>query len=1165
MNSFSGKSDRRLEANEEKPVKTGNMDDRTFSEVLKGAPKRIRSQSREAKAAKDEVDASFPSLLSANQTASSPKFNKQKKRDAKAAPAAEAAANEQPASGSSKSITRKAQGGKTRAEEKPKEARSQASTLFANGEQNQQASAAADQQTPAINQESGSGENEQPTFSGEDEASNEEGETTAESEVGENVDDNAKMEILAARLKRDAIKKIRAHKAKAKARASRPLPKARGGHNSSPEKATEKLEDASITSSKRSRKEASGDSMQADGNGTAANNRIIGTPGADTAPISGSIMQARQVREEKQDGRDGGTATTGLEGGVSGKDRQQESNPPQQQSHHSGNSGDGTLFSTQQAHAPGSRDNGTATARGSSTSSDGLKTKYEAAKKENEAVHVQQLPMHLPALAAQFVKCVKGGWCRNHCRNPPVGSLLNAESRSKHEGQSGRLNDHDERNSDSEPAHETPGHLRAEELRATSLSSIPQVYSPGDQSAMGQRFQLPTPDGWHQPPTTSHRPQPSATIQLGAKDERDGGVANSDGYETDDSGSRTSKLARREKLRQKIIERTGCDYGGAVLALATADTQRRDSYSLIYRGDAWRLSRACELITTKQAELKAEQKERWKQEVKLATRCTLPMAYLAVEAAEREPTLVRNGKLQVQELVQWAVRWVEERKAKRRTVEQEYEAGYVEHIQRVKAATEREQRNATNQRQAHEAGTKGKESAEATGEGRHQAKLCLTREAVYILQQMAEPMSEMLPPLILEDGAVAELAAELMATAHTKFGGDDVTPLEIKLALCALEAGRYLPEQHGWPSVAAAIRCLQKIQRQELWLWECDEVSRLTGVDLVDARGLLKRAQAERPNAPDLITVAVQLWGSQQRQAKGATANKERTEGNSGPSHDNKQCTRRNDEEDGDERTTQCDLLGGTRRAGGGHATDVDNSNRALEPNTGRTEGEGASKGGGCNDSKTRNRESDDNEEEDARTERRDLSGGVKRAGRSNDDGSNSKANNKPESDSGGTKGRTANQREADENARDLGAKQRRSPPEATLRKGVNATEGEAKKQQDKGGKVGQEHESGEVKEEDRKAQTNAGNRNARQSQDKMPALDLLGGLPGCNHAAKGARGEKQSNVNNNKYRTKTRMAASECGRRHHCKETPGEHCSKHQRRRRKHRQTKRRSGERTA
>ena len=118
------------------------------------------------------------------------------------------------------------------------------------GEQNQKSSAAASKQLP-----------ERPAFSSEDGTSNEEEETNAESDGAESSNDDAKMEILAAKLKRDAIKKIRAHKAKAKARASRPFPKARGGHNFSPDETTEKLEDASITSSKRSRREASGDSM----------------------------------------------------------------------------------------------------------------------------------------------------------------------------------------------------------------------------------------------------------------------------------------------------------------------------------------------------------------------------------------------------------------------------------------------------------------------------------------------------------------------------------------------------------------------------------------------------------------------------------------------------------------------------------------------------------------------------------------------------------------------------------------------------------------------------------------------------------------------------------------------------------------------------------------
>ena len=119
MNSFSGKSDRRMEAKEEKPAKKDGLDDRTFSEVLQGAPKRIRSKSREAKpalGAKDDVDST---LLSANQTASSPDFAKQKKRDAKAAPAAEAAANEQAALSRSLARRKEARRARKRRRRKP--------------------------------------------------------------------------------------------------------------------------------------------------------------------------------------------------------------------------------------------------------------------------------------------------------------------------------------------------------------------------------------------------------------------------------------------------------------------------------------------------------------------------------------------------------------------------------------------------------------------------------------------------------------------------------------------------------------------------------------------------------------------------------------------------------------------------------------------------------------------------------------------------------------------------------------------------------------------------------------------------------------------------------------------------------------------------------------
>ncbi len=61
-------------------------------------------------------------------------------------------------------------------------------------------------------------------------------------------------------------------------------------------------------------------------------------------------------------------------------------------------------------------------------------------------------------------------------------------------------------------------------------------------------------------------------------------------------------------------------------------------------------------------------------------------------------------------------------------------------------------------------------------------------------------MAEMLPPLVAEDAAVAALAAELMATAQDTYG-EDVAPLKLTTAVAALEAGRYLPGEEGWPTV----------------------------------------------------------------------------------------------------------------------------------------------------------------------------------------------------------------------------------------------------------------------------------------------------------------------------------------------------------------------------
>ena len=110
------------------------------------------------------------------------------------------------------------------------------------------------------------------------------------------------------------------------------------------------------------------------------------------------------------------------------------------------------------------------------------------------------------------------------------------------------------------------------------------------------------------------------------------------------------------------MARVGCTLEDAKLMLAEADTGRLVESTYRFRGEAWRLYRACELWTNRMTALRAEQRAKWTAEVKLAAGCDQRMASLAVSVTEGEPSLICNGRLQVARLVKWAVEWVEERR-----------------------------------------------------------------------------------------------------------------------------------------------------------------------------------------------------------------------------------------------------------------------------------------------------------------------------------------------------------------------------------------------------------------------------------------------------------------------------------------------------------------------
>jgi hypothetical protein len=474
------------------------------------------------------------------------------------------------------------------------------------------------------------------------------------------------------------------------------------------------------------------------------------------------------------------------------------------------------------------------------------------------SVHTYQLP-EKPEIAAMFTKCIHGGWCRDHCprsATPTANGISNSDADSDKElwGRAQHESVRPAGKPKGPPADTTfavtplPFPVRAA-AEVSTLSSVQQVGTPGRESG---RAAYSSDDG----------KKSNADCNT---------TRSSSGSEAGESRNGTPRLAKREKLRQRIMEGTGCDFATATLALATADAQDPGPLTPVYRGDAWRVNRACEIVTSKSAEMRAEQRAKWTKEVQLAAQCTLPLAQLAVAAAERVPTLVRDGKLQVRELVTWAKRWVEERRAKRRTPEQEYEDDHVRHIQRVNAARERERRIAEQQAQESNAvGPLAKTTLserlsdeflssvsdhDAGEHAKYREELRLTREAVGILLQIEEPLDEMLPPLNWEDETVTELTAELMAAAQSTFG-TDVEPLSLKTALNALEAGRYRPGQEGWPSVEAALLCLQKRQRNNPRHQEGEEIARKSGGDL-------KRGEqaGERQSGRVAATATIpQLW-----------------------------------------------------------------------------------------------------------------------------------------------------------------------------------------------------------------------------------------------------------------------------------------------------------------
>jgi hypothetical protein len=172
------------------------------------------------------------------------------------------------------------------------------------------------------------------------------------------------------------------------------------------------------------------------------------------------------------------------------------------------------------------------------------------------------------------------------------------------------------------------------------------------------------------------------------------------------------------------------------------------------------------------------------------------MASLAVSVAEQEPALVHNGKLNVLQLVRWATRWVQERRSKRRTADSFYEESAVQMMHKEQAAKQREAREAPDTAAA---GAESKSRDTSVG---------LTPQAVHILMQNADDLPEVLPPLEAESIIVRELTGELQQRGRDTYGEEAELP-QTK-ALLALEASRYLRDASGWPTVAGALRCLQR-------------------------------------------------------------------------------------------------------------------------------------------------------------------------------------------------------------------------------------------------------------------------------------------------------------------------------------------------------------------
>ena len=373
------------------------------------------------------------------------------------------------------------------------------------------------------------------------------------------------------------------------------------------------------------------------------------------------------------------------------------------------------------------------------------------------------------------------------------------------------------------------------------LSSIRAIDSPGGVSAQAVTSPSPPSIGGGQAPPSS------------SSSSSDGGCA----YTTDDSGTRQSKLDRRERLRQKIMSWVGCSYADAKLALAEADTGRLIEGTYRFRGDAWRLSRACEIWTTRATALKREQRAKWQREVQLAAGCTSSLAALAVSVAECEPTLIRDGKLQVPRLVQWACTWIQERRDKRKSESSYYEESFVAMLQRDKAKKERENAAAAWE----SAPTVFFRREEETGAPARAESLRLTAWALGTLFDVTEKEGQGFAPLEPDEPQVRELVGALVKAAE-EMHGNQVGVLSPATALPALEASRYLPTSNqGRPSILGALECLERCDNRERWQQEVEQIARRAGVDLDTAREA-RRAAARLDEGTDLVEAGVRWLAS---------------------------------------------------------------------------------------------------------------------------------------------------------------------------------------------------------------------------------------------------------------------------------------------------------------